>query len=97
MRYGKGMSHASHEQGVRLRRQIRAQLRLGNETVTLSAAEAELLVEEVGRLQQANDRLRRQNKKRRKRLQGAGLDDSDAADVDGDDVDAPSAETDADV
>lgn len=91
------MSHASHEKGVRLRRQVRAQLREGNETVTLSAAEAELLIDEVGRLQQANDRLRRQNKKLRKRLQGAGIDEPEEGDVEADGVDATSAEEDGDV
>ncbi len=38
----------------------------------MSAAEAELLIDEVGRLQQANDRLRRQNKRLRNRLLGKG-------------------------
>lgn len=66
------MSHASHEAGVRLRRQLRAQIRDGKDVLTLSAAEAELLIDEVGRLQQANDRLRRQNKRLRNRLLGKG-------------------------
>lgn len=66
------MSHASHEAGVRLRRQLRAQLRDGKDVVTLTAAEADLLIDEVGRLQQANDRLRRQNKRLRNRILGKG-------------------------
>ncbi len=56
---------------VRIRRELRTRLRNGAETVTLAAADAHLLLEEVGRLQQANDRLRRQNRRVRKRLQAA--------------------------
>ncbi|MEQ1631304.1 MAG: hypothetical protein ABL997_02950 [Planctomycetota bacterium] len=66
------MTHSSHEPGVRLRRQLRAQLRDGKETVSLTAAETELLLDEVGRLQQSNDRLRRQNKRLRRRLLSQG-------------------------
>lgn len=66
------MTHSSHESGVRLRRQLRAQLRDGKETVSLTAAETELLLDEVGRLQQSNDRLRRQNKRLRRRLLSQG-------------------------
>lgn len=93
------MSHGTHDAGVRLRRQIRAQLRDGQDTITLSKSEAELLVDEVGRLQQANDRLRRQNKRLRKRLLaegGAGMEELDT-DAEADEGDATSADEDGDV
>jgi hypothetical protein len=91
------MSHASHEAGVRLRRQIRAQLREGKESVALSPAEAELLIDEVGRLQQANDRLRRQNKRLRKRLLAAGGAELSEIENEQEEGDATSPDEDGDV
>lgn len=66
------MSKNPGDAAVRLRRALRTQLRNGAESVTLSAADANVLLDEVGRLQQANDRLRRQNRRVRKRLQRDG-------------------------
>jgi regulator of replication initiation timing len=88
------MSHSSHEAGVRLRRQVRAQLRDGKETVSLTAAEAELLLDEVGRLQQANDRLRRQNKRLRRRLLSQGGVEMSEIEAELDEVDAQSPDQD---
>lgn len=85
-----------HEAGVRLRRQMRAQLRDGKDSLTLSAAEALLLIDEVGRLQQSNERLRRQNKRLRKRLLRDG---ADLAELESEmeEVDAPRPDEDGDV
>lgn len=66
------MTRDQAEAAVRLRRELRTRLRQGAETIELTAADANLLLEEIGRLHQANDRLRRQNRRVRKRLQGKG-------------------------
>lgn len=86
----------THEAGVRLRRQLRAQLRDGKDPLTLSAKEVNLLIDEVGRLQQSNDRLRRQNKRLRKRLLKGG---ADMAEIERelDEIDAPSPDEDGEV
>lgn len=56
----------------RLRRTLRARLKDGGE-VALAAADLRLLLDELGRLQQSNDRLRRQNRRVRQKLLRAGL------------------------
>lgn len=62
-----------------LRKTLRAQLRDGSATIEVAAADLRGLLDEVGRLQQSNDRLRRQNRRVRLRLQRAGLADDEAA------------------
>lgn len=87
------MTRDQAEAALRLRRELRTRLRQGAETIELTSADANLLLEEVGRLQQANDRLRRQNRRVRKRLSAKGgevgaedvADDGDGPHVDDDD------------
>ena len=73
-----------------MRKTLRNQLRDGAASVAVPAAELRLLLDELGRLQQSNDRLRRQNRRVRLKLQRAGLAEDEAADgdVDGDGIDA---------
>jgi chromosome segregation ATPase len=66
-----------------LRRALRARLRAGEDDVALAASELRALLDELGRLQQSNDRLRRQNRRVRLRLQRLGADDEES-DGDGD-------------
>lgn len=86
----------THEAGVRLRRQLRAQIRDGKDPLTLSAQEVNLLIDEVGRLQQSNERLRRQNKRLRRRLLKGG---ADLAELESEmeEIDAPSPDEDREV
>ena len=56
-----------------LKKTLRARLRSGKTDATLAAAELRLLLDEMGRLQQGNDRLRRQNRRVRLKLQRAGI------------------------
>ncbi|MBL8750389.1 MAG: hypothetical protein JNK78_14600 [Planctomycetes bacterium] len=72
----------------RLRKAIRTKVREGADLV-LPAADARLLLDELGRLQQSNDRLRRQNRRVRLRLQRAGLEADDATDGDRDEGETP--------
>ena len=70
-----------------VRKALRAKVRDGGD-VAVAAAELRLLLDELGRLQQSNDRLRRQNRRARLKLQRAGLGDdaadaADAVDADG--------------
>ncbi len=70
-----------------MRKRLRARSRDGGD-VTIGSSDLRLLLDELGRLQQSNDRLRRQNRRVRLKLQRAGLDEP----VDGaepDDSDAP--------
>lgn len=67
----------SDKQLEALRKTLRAQLRDGAATVAVAAADLRVLLDEVGRLQQSNDRLRRQNRRVRLRLQRAGLADDE--------------------
>lgn len=69
---------------LRVRRELRARLRVGVESIEVEAALLQVLLDSVGRLQQSNDRLRRQNRRLRRKLAAQGLADVDAAD-DGDD------------
>jgi hypothetical protein len=63
---------ALHDGGLEaLRRQLRRQLQDGAERVSLTAPAARLLLDELGRLSQSSDRLRRQNRRLRRRLQAA--------------------------
>lgn len=87
------MTQGTHDEGIRLRRQLRAQLRDGAESVAVTRKEAELLLDELGRLQQSNDRMRRQNRRLRKRLIAAGQDpDAILGEGDGEGDVAPAAE-----
>ena len=54
-----------------LLKEVRQSLKKGNEPITLSAAQARLLADELSRLLQSTDRLRRQNKRVRRKLQAA--------------------------
>jgi hypothetical protein len=64
------------------RKELRARLRDGAE-VTVRASDLRLLLDEVGRLQQSNERLRRQNRRVRLRLQRAGAADDAVEPPDG--------------
>lgn len=72
-----------HKELEAVRKALRHQLREGISEVAVPAAELRLLLDELGRLQQSNDRLRRQNRRVRLKLQRAGLAD-DEAEADGD-------------
>ena len=91
---------ATHDEATaRLRVALRARLRTGDATVLLTAADAQLLLDELGRLQQGNDRLRRQNRRLRRRLQAAvpGMDpgpDGEPVEDTAGDGDAPSTDAD---
>jgi predicted RNase H-like nuclease len=61
----------------RVRKALRAKLGSGADVV-VAEAELRLLLDEVGRLMQSNDRLRRQNRRVRLKLQGAGIGDDEA-------------------
>ncbi len=77
-----------HKELEAVRKALRHQLREGISEVAVPAAELRLLLDELGRLQQSNDRLRRQNRRVRLKLQRAGLADDEAA-ADGDAGDGP--------
>ncbi len=80
-----------HKDLEAVRKALRHQLRDGVAEIAVPAAELRLLLDEVGRLQQSNDRLRRQNRRVRLKLQRAGLADDEAA-ADGDAGDGPQPE-----
>ena len=61
----------------RVRKALRAKLGSGADVV-VGQAELRLLLDEVGRLMQSNDRLRRQNRRVRLKLQRAGIGDDEA-------------------
>ena len=71
-----------------LRKQFRHWLRdhADGDTFALAGAQLRLLVDALGRLQQSNDRLRRQNRRVRLKLQRAGLADDEAPESDGGEV-----------
>lgn len=54
-----------------LLKDLRAQVKKGGDGVSLTMAQAKVLLDELLRLVQSNDRLRRQNRRVRKRLQAA--------------------------
>ena len=66
----------------RVRKALRAKVGSGADVV-VAEAELRLLLDEVGRLMQSNDRLRRQNRRVRLKLQRAGIAE-DPADAPGD-------------
>ncbi len=75
-----------------VKKALRGKLRDADGEVAVSAADLRLVLEELGRLQQSNDRLRRQNRRVRLRLQRAGLADDEpepAPPAGGADGDAP--------
>lgn len=66
-----------------LRRSLRAKLK-NDQDVAVPSADLRRLLDELGRLQQSNDRLRRQNRRVRLKLQRAGLaEDADDGGGDG--------------
>jgi hypothetical protein len=67
-------------------KELRARLRRSGDAVTLPAAQCKLLLDELSRLQQSNERLRRQNRRVRRRLHGddAGAPPDPAAGADAD-------------
>jgi hypothetical protein len=72
-----------------LRKALRVRLRDGDhgQDVAVPAGDLRTLLDEVGRLQQSNDRLRRQNRRVRLKLQRAGLADDADHEAGGDDHD----------
>lgn len=56
-----------------MRKRLRTKLRASLGDVAVPHADLDLLLEEIGRLQQSNERLRRQNRRVRLKLQKAGL------------------------
>lgn len=87
------MEHVEGDTLDRLRSTLRAFLRKNPDggEVALTSAQVRLLVDEVGRVEQAGDRLRRQNRRLRLKLQRAGIADADG-DVGGDDTEPPTGE-----
>ena len=75
-----------------LKKTLRHRLRDADGDVALAAADLRLVLDELGRLQQGNDRLRRQNKKLRLKLGLVG----EAPELGPDDADADAAEPTAD-
>jgi len=67
-----------------LRRKLRHKLDGAAADVPVPAADLRTVLDELGRLQQSNDRLRRQNRRARIKLQRAGIadDPTDPAEVD---------------
>ncbi|MEO6593788.1 MAG: hypothetical protein ABIP94_03450 [Planctomycetota bacterium] len=63
---------ATHNPVEIVSKALRNKVRAGGE-VTVGAADVGLLLDELRRLQQSNDRLRRQNRRVRLKLQRAGL------------------------
>ncbi len=71
------------------RKQLRARVQDRSGDIQVAKEDLLWLLDECGRLQQGNDRLRRQNRRLRLRLQGAGIAEEEAADGAGaDDADA---------
>lgn len=74
-----------------LRKSLRHKVREVDGDVTIAAADLRTVLDELGRLQQSNDRLRRQNRRVRLKLQRAGLaTDADSGEV----ADDPAADAD---
>lgn len=70
-----------------LRKRLRHLLKDGSAEVAIAAQDLRTVLDELGRLSQSNDRLRRQNRRVRLKLQRAGLTDDEAvagAELDGD-------------
>ncbi|MCB9876093.1 MAG: hypothetical protein H6835_00695 [Planctomycetes bacterium] len=64
------------------RKALRRLLQAGDANLTVRSEELRWLLDEVGRLQQGNDRLRRQNRRLRLRAGETGEVDGDEHDVD---------------
>lgn len=62
-----------------LKRALRKKLEQGGDSVSVTAADLRTVLEELGRLHQSNERLRRQNRRVRRKLQRAGLAEDDLA------------------
>ena len=67
-----GFGMAGAKDVERVRKALRARLGSGAD-VMVAEAELRLLLDETGRLLQSNDRLRRQNRRMRSKLQRAGI------------------------
>jgi hypothetical protein len=80
--YAGGM--ATERELETLRRALRAKLHGSGGSVAVDTGDLRTLLDELGRLAQSNDRLRRQNRRVRLKLQRAGIAE-DAADADGGD------------
>lgn len=68
------------------RKRLRRVLEDAGSEVQVSTVDLRWLLDEVGRLQQGNDRLRRQNRKLRLRSERSGGDDAGIDELAGDDV-----------
>lgn len=66
-----------------LKKSLRHKLRDAGGDVAVAATDLRTVLDELGRLQQSNDRLRRQNRRVRLKLQRAGLADDGPADEGG--------------
>lgn len=75
----------SDKQLESLRKTLRKKLLDASADVSIAAADLRTVLDELGRLQQSNDRLRRQNRRVRLRLQRAGIDEAEIADGDSED------------
>jgi len=73
----------------RLRKTLRHKLEGAGGDVTIAADDLRTVLGELGRLHQGNERLRRQNRRIRLKLQRAGLVDDDVAADGADGVDGP--------
>lgn len=74
----------------RLRKALRAQLREGDASIAVGRDDLQQLLDELGRLAQSSERLRRQNRRLRLRCQRAGIGaDEESADEGGDDRGVP--------
>ena len=75
-----------------LRKRLRHQLSSAVAEVAVATADLRTMLDELGRLQQSNDRLRRQNRRVRLKLQRAGLADDEVAADERRDTDADGSE-----
>lgn len=74
----------SDKQLESLRKTLRKKLLDASGEIPIAAADLRTVLDELGRLQQSNDRLRRQNRRVRLRLQRAGLDDAELGEAEPD-------------
>lgn len=78
-----------------LRKRLRNLLKDGSAEVAIAAQDLRTVLDELGRLSQSNDRLRRQNRRVRLKLQRAGLTDDEVvagAELDGSELDGDESE-----
>lgn len=71
-----------------LRKNLRQKLKDAGAAVSIAGSDLRTVLDELGRLHQSNERLRRQNRRLRLRLQAAGVPDAEAAGDDGADLDS---------